>query len=470
MAAELPVPFEAFWGATLSQLPAADLAAASVASRAMSACVGAAAERALEQFFAPGRVRQPFGLSWPETLHRACDLSWVLVLGGEDAADMPQLHLSMVALSRTGARHTPLPPSGRPQGCSLPTGRYRLAAARVGPMIYVTGGTGPEGDPCLEVLRFDTLSHLWDDRGAAAGEQPLRPAMGAMPIPRFGHEAVCVLGRYLLCIGGKAAGFRESPEGSDDVVGGSSDVLDTATGRWLPLPCRLENPRVYFGAAVVGSFVVVCGGMAPGGARQAQPGASEGRLSSTEILDAADLPLLFSEAGDNPRLQSLSWRPGPHLQFARYDFSLAGPIDRRLFAVGGSGARRLVEELNVSELSSASDQRPARSSEVQNSLLSEGWADVHGRAGYASGGSSPSATQATSRNGWLLHPVELPASRSCGNVVAVGNRLVLAGGSERAVFSYEPDAASWVDVGAELDTMRLGAKAVAFSGLHASWI
>ena len=36
---------EAFWGATLSMLPAADLAAASVASQMMCACVAVAVKR-----------------------------------------------------------------------------------------------------------------------------------------------------------------------------------------------------------------------------------------------------------------------------------------------------------------------------------------------------------------------------------------------------------------------------------------
>merc|ERR1712139_654508 len=100
-----------------------------------------------------------------------------------------------------------------------------------------------------------------------------------------------------------------------------------------------------------------------------------------------DLPLLFSGADENSRAPSLSWRAGPPLQFPRYDFSLAGPIGGRLFAVGGSGARRLVEELDVSDLSafssrSCSSRSPSRSCgyrspEVQNTLLSDGWADLH---------------------------------------------------------------------------------------------
>mmetsp|Transcript_18089 Transcript_18089/g.57426 ORF Transcript_18089/g.57426 Transcript_18089/m.57426 type:complete len:247 (+) Transcript_18089:624-1364(+) len=241
-----------------------------------------------------------------------------------------------------------------------------------------------------------------------------------MPTPRYGHEAVCALGRYLVCIGGKAAGARESLQGSDEVIGGSADVLDVATGRWAPLPCRLENPRVYFGAAAVGRNIVVCGGMALG-----TPGrrALEGRLSSTEILDAADLPMIFEGAAGEGAPPSLRWRQGPSLQSPRLDFSLAGPINGRLYAVGGSGARRAVEALDVSELLAARVDTSAQ---------------------------------------WEVHPVELPEARSCGNAVALGQRLLLVGGSQRAVLCFGPGDDSWAPLGAELDTMRLGAKAVAF--------
>lgn len=455
MATDIPIPFEALWGGTFSQLSSTEIATASASSRVMRDAAAKAAERALEPLFAPERVRKPPHVCWLEALHRAYELPRVLVIGGEDTADMPQLHLSIVTLQGTGARHTALPPVSRPGGCSLPTGRYRLGVSRVGPLIYITGGTGPEGDPCLEVLRFNTLSHRWDDA-------LLRPAPAPMPMPRYGHEAVSVFGRYLLCIGGKAAGTRESPEGSDDVVGGSADVLDTMTGRWKPLPCRLECPRVYFGAAVVGSTVVVCGGMALGG-RQAPLGSSEGRLSSCEILDTAELPELFSD-GPTP---GLCWRRGPSLQFPRYDFSLAGPIDGLLYAVGGSGARRLVEVLDTTNLALrpvADDHR-----EVQRALLSEGWVDLHSRCPDVQ--IPPSILEADSDADcskplrWQLDRVELPQARSCGMAVSVARHLVLAGGSERSVIGYEIGSDSWVPLGAELDIMRLGAKAIAFGCL-----
>lgn len=278
-----------------------------------------------------------------------------------------------------------------------------------------------------------------------------------MPIPRYGHEAVCVLDRYLLCIGGKAVGGRDTPQFCDEVVGASTDVLDTVTGKWAQLPCKLGCPRVYFGAVAVGSSVIVCGGMALGGARQ---GTSEGRLDSTEILDAASLPLLFSSMEDESSPLVMSWRYGPWLQFPRYDFSLAGPISGRLFAVGGSGARRLVEELDVSALSSSPALLRTRDPQAREALLADGWIDVHAHAGYPPERSPQTEGQNASR--WVLHPVELPSARSSGNAVAVGNRLILCCGSERSVLSYEPDAAAWVGLGVELDSMRLGAKAVAF--------
>eukprot|EP00812_Abedinium_dasypus_P013965 NODE_747_length_1379_cov_209.781722.p3 GENE.NODE_747_length_1379_cov_209.781722~~NODE_747_length_1379_cov_209.781722.p3 ORF type:complete len:178 (+),score=43.82 NODE_747_length_1379_cov_209.781722:3-536(+) len=170
----------------------------------------------------------------------------------------------------------------------------------------------------------------------------------------------------------------------------------------------------------------------------------------TEVLDVSELPLLFAGAPPPP---SLSWRHGPDLRFPRYDFSLAGPIGGLLFAVGGSGARRLVEVLATTNIvtwlaamrdgqlqaaASATVARPARQPPAVQPSLSGVVADMH----------------------WALYNVELPDTRSSGNTVAVGRSLYLIGGSQTAVMRYTLGKPSWEVAGAELDSMRLGAKAV----------
>jgi len=163
------------------------------------------------------------------------------------------------------------------------------------------------------------------------------------------------------------------------------------------------------------------------------------------------------------------------LLFPRYDFSLAGPIAGCLFAVGGSGARRLVEVLDTEGLlerlppaatpTSSSARTPqAPCVALRRELLSEGWADLHLRSGGSfgvaeaiSGGSSGPKQPPR----WALHPVEVPDGRSSGNAVAAGHSLWFLGGSQRAVLRYTLGDPSWQPVGAELDSMRLGASAVA---------
>lgn len=442
------MPFEGFWGSTLSGLTAAELAVTAAASRQLRDGVTAAVQRALEPLFAPGRVRQPRGIAWTEALHRALEHPRLLAVGGEDAADMPQLHVSLLTLGdcnrgatpSAAARLSKLPLEGSPGGCSLPSGRYRLAAARIGPSVYVAGGTGPEGDPCPEVLCFNTLSYRWD-------HHMLQSRMDPMPTPRYGHEAVGVMGRYLLCIGGKTTTIRDSPQGRDEVIGASSDVLDIVSGRWVPLPCCLRQPRVYFGAASIAAsgaspaYVVVSGGLSLAGG---QPSAtSEGRLASTELLDVTNLPQLFAGASTAAPRAPLCWREGPRLLCPRSDFSLAGPIQGRLYAVGGSGARRCVEVLETAGL--AQQLQGADAAELP----------------------APCPR-------WELHPVELPEGRSSGVAVALGRRLLLAGGSQRAVLCFGPagsasggdapgPSSSWSLLqGGDLDTLRLGAKVVAF--------
>eukprot|EP00747_Dinoflagellata_sp_TGD_P169384 gnl/TRDRNA2_/TRDRNA2_198250_c0_seq1.p1 gnl/TRDRNA2_/TRDRNA2_198250_c0~~gnl/TRDRNA2_/TRDRNA2_198250_c0_seq1.p1 ORF type:complete len:505 (+),score=71.24 gnl/TRDRNA2_/TRDRNA2_198250_c0_seq1:68-1516(+) len=475
-AADIPIPFEALWGGTLSRLTAAELAAASGACRLLRDGVTNAVEQALEPLFVPSGLRpwKPATISWAEALHRATERPCLLVVGGEDAADMPQLRLSLHTLRRAAFGSGVVGGDSLGLGCSLPSGRYMLGATRVGPIIYVTGGTGPEGDPCPEVLRFDTLSHRWVDTDeiadvSAARGVPPKPAL--LPTPRYGHEAVSVLGRYLLCIGGKAAGLNGGQREVDVSIGNSTDVLDTATGRWATLPCRLECPRVYFGAVAIENLVVVAGGMAlaAGGPSGTANGSLEGRLSSTEVLDATDLPRLFEDdALLNAGPPQLCWHRGPSLLRPRYSFSLAGPIAGHIFAVGGRGAPRIVETLELSSLKaylqhadteamrlhgeSVLLQGPSYLEAVHDALLHQGWDDLHARAAAATDGTA----------GWKMHPVDLPDGRSGGNAVAVGNLLCFAGGSVRTVLFLEEGARSWEPLGVELDVMRLGARVVAF--------
>lgn len=452
---DLPMPIEALWVGALSHLDAADYVQLAAASRSAQAAVAVASRTALGSFHRASSWELPSGLGWAEAFRRAQEWPRILILGGEDSMDEPQLHLSMVSLSV----HAHAGPQARrpyhfrlPAEAELPGGRYRLSATRVGGFVYVTGGTGPEGDDCPDVLKLDVIGHCWQQSCKAM----------PMPTPRCGHETVALFDRYLLCIGGKVSGRlqpgcdeRARRLQLDEKVGGSADCLDTFTGRWVTLPCRLSSPRVYFGAAVLGNTVIVTGGSAT----SVNHTAPEGRLSSTELLDVTHLPALFEGRDDAAQLM---WRPGPSLLFPRYDFSLAccktgqGSL---LFAVGGSGARRLVEVLDSAAIAlwmanrGKSSKDSTVADEVQRDLLQEGWVDVHTRAPHRAPQSRP--------NAWALHPVELPDTRSCGNVVGIGHTLFLVGGSQRQVLAYTLGQPSWVSLGVELDSMRLGAKAVA---------
>jgi len=157
----------------------------------------------------------------------------------------------------------------------------------------------------------------------------------------------------------------------------------------------------------------------------AATGPADGRLGTTELLDTAELPGIFDDRGEAAAAPSLRWRQGPALHYPRFDFSLAGPLEGHLYAVGGSGASRIVEALDASEL--------------------------------LAGAPEPQLAA-----GWAVHPVALPEARSTANAVAVGRQLVLVGGSDRALLSFSHGADCWRKLGVELATMRLGAKAVAF--------
>ncbi|CAE8629740.1 unnamed protein product [Polarella glacialis] len=276
---------------------------------------------------------------------------------------------------------------------------------------------------------------------AASGSRVLEPTTNTVAELEGSALAfemlVGVLGRYLVCIGGKSGRSHqsvteESPQLTDELVGGSADVLDTLTGIWAPLPCRLESPRVYFGAAVVGSSIVVCGGMALGASERGLD-----RLVSTEILDARELPQLFEPSLTAGGLE-MRWRPGPALAIPRSDLSLAGPICGNLYAVGGTIACLAGDGDRTIEVLDAAAMLFQTADELEHS-----W----------------------ERRSWVL-----PESCRNSSAVALNGRLVLIGGSERSVLIstargtelQRPTGIEWIPTGIDLDSLRLGAKAVAF--------
>jgi len=269
------------------------------------------------------------------------------------------------------------------------------------------------------VLRFNTLSYSWHSTD---------PANLMLPTPRSGHRAVCVLNRYLLCIGGRAAGSRFLPQCNDGVVGGSTDVLDTLTGRWASLPCCLANPRAHFGAIAVGAIVLVCGGTS-------LVSFGDNMLDSTEVLNATKLPELFMD-GPTPELE---WTPGSQLNFRHRGFSLAGPIDGYIYGLGLGGAgdhpSRHFERLDVRNLSLSGGQKY-----FFNDII-----DPHG---------------APVMN-WEPWDLELPEVRNWACIVAVERRLVLFDGI-RHTYYYEPGAVKWELLCVDLDMARVGTSATSF--------
>lgn len=423
---------------TLSCLHASDLAASAQASSSFKAAAEQAAA-ALVACLWPAHVgaRQPPGVSWIRALALARDVPRLLVLGGENQLDEPLLNPELLEIMRT-------PPRVRTLRCRLRRGRYRAAAARLGRYVYITGGADPEGNVSTEVLVFDVLTHDW-------ASSLLAPVMRSK---RHGHAALGIWARFLIVLGGKP------PEGAtDSSTAQSVEIFDTARNRWYDLP-PMNEPRVYFGAAfdAVNGMVVVCGGISPG---QGKP------LRSTEVLDLTQLPKYVEAVDQGNAPPEIAWHWGPPLQFPRYDFSLAGPLNGHLYAVGGSHARRLVETLPLHEVVTAAKGSPsggypsggaegdASAGNTRELLLSEGWADVH----------SLSAAIRGALSGWQLHRVELPEAHSCVSCVAAGNYLFLVGGSQRSILRFEPHRGlQWQPTGAQLPQMRLGLVVVSLLG------
>jgi hypothetical protein len=206
--------------------------------------------------------------------------------------------------------------------------RSYISAAQVGPHVYVAGGmVGETGRPLATFQRYDTRADGWETlsplpvptrAGAAAAVDGVVYVAGGttpegntsavwawdgdgwrgrapLPEPRFNHAAVAV-GDEIWVLGGFAGG-----EEHDDVF-----VYDTRSDRWRRGP-PLPRPNHAFGTVALGGEIWVIGGRR-----------GEDVLREVWILDTADG----------------SWRRGP---------ALPKPMELLGAAVAGDGIHAVWE-------------------------------------------------------------------------------------------------------------------------------
>lgn len=253
-------------------------------------------------------------------------------------------------------------------GASLSGRRSYIAAAQIGPTIYVAGGmVGETGRPLATVQRLDTRRGGWETISPLP--EPTRAAAGAavdgvlyviggttaagnttdvwawdgdrwrpraaLPSPRFNHEAVALGGRiYVL------GGFDGSEE-HDEVF-----AYDPVADRW-ELVSRLPAPTHAFGAVPFRGEIWVIGG------RRGERILDEVRIfdpSTRKWRDGPSLPqpmelLGAAVAGDEIHavwehlyqrydLASGAWSRGPTPLVTRHALQ-AFAFDGVLYTVGG---------------------------------------------------------------------------------------------------------------------------------------
>jgi hypothetical protein len=191
------------------------------------------------------------------------------------------LLVAAVGLGACGGGEAAQSDDGWERGPSLSSRRSYIAAAQIGPTIYVAGGmVGETGRPLATFQRLDTSRGSWETlsplpaptRAAAAaaaggvlyvigGTTPEGNttdvwswdgegwrARAPLPAPRFNHEAVALGGRiYVL------GGFQEGEE-HDEVY-----VFDPEIDRW-ELVSHLPAPNHAFGAVAFREEIWVIGG------------------------------------------------------------------------------------------------------------------------------------------------------------------------------------------------------------------
>lgn len=231
--------------------------------------------------------------------------------------------------NRSALRWRPLAPA--------PTARQEVAAAVVGGKIHVAGGLLDDGRATDVVEVYDPATDLWS-------------AAPRLPVPL--HHAMAVGWRDRLVVLGGFTGSLGGPA--------SSKVFLLEGGRWTELP-ELQNPRGAGAAAVVGSLVVVAGGLGPaghvapvevfsgmGGWRERAPipslrdhlaGATDGRLLFAAGGRRAGGQLSAFEAYDPA---GDVWSRLPDLPTARSGLG-AAVADGLVITVGGEGPRMFPE-------------------------------------------------------------------------------------------------------------------------------
>lgn len=189
-------------------------------------------------------------------------------------------------------------------GGAWPDLRESGATAVVGRDLYLVGGGG------------DGIITQWEDDEWDYVDLSARVYKTGGSSPAFAHFlAAAVYGTSIYAIGGDLQ--EHGPTGSAGVL-----VLDTTTGVWstgTPLPV----PRSMHGAAVLGTTLLVAGGVC--GGSPACPGGASGDvlLDSTVTLDVSS--------------PSASWQPGPNLPAAIEALSLVA-TSSRFYALGGTTA------------------------------------------------------------------------------------------------------------------------------------
>ena len=227
-----------------------------------------------------------------------------------------------------------------------PSARTEVAAAAVGPLIYVVGGYTADGAtvPTLEV--FDSGSGRWE-------VGPPLPVAVNHAMAATVDEAVYVFGGYLASGApsasayrlessgwrllaelpqGRAAGTAVAVGGSVYVAGGIGPdglatqmlVYDTAAGRWSVAPGPTTS-REHLGGAGFGGRVYTVGGRAAG----------VGNLSAFEVYDPG----------------TGSWTTLPDLPTRRGGLAAAATCSGQVIAVGGE-AEATFEEVEAFDVAS----------------------------------------------------------------------------------------------------------------------
>ena len=269
----------------------------------------------------------------------------------------------------------------------MPTRRWDLSTCVVDGKIYAIGGASPVYQASRTVEEYDPVTDTWTTKSQ-------------MPTARQGLSTSVVNGKIYAIGGGAASSSAYSAVKTFSTV----EEYDPATDTWTT-KSEMPTARGFHSASVVEGRIYVIGG-SPRAPRQ-------GFILALEVYDPATDT--WTRKGDIPR--------------ARYTGSFTGVVDGKIYAIGGEGSSRRVDEYDpVTDAWTQKTDMPTYRTDQSTSVLDGKIYVLGGEVGSPYRGMATVDVYDPATDTWTTAP-DMPTGRFGPRTSVVDGKLYAIGGS-----------------------------------------